>query len=57
LVEGTLIAQMHFGLPSLAEAQRFHASKLRKSGVKRKGKDITAQILKSLRDHPKKPLR
>ena len=57
LVEGTVIAQLHFGLPTLAEAARFHASKLRKSGVKRKGKDITPQILKSLRDHPKKPLR
>lgn len=57
LVEGTVIAQKHFGLPSLAEAERLHASKLRKSGVKRKGKDITPQILKSLRDHPKKPLR
>jgi hypothetical protein len=42
------------GYPNRARAERELAGILRKAGKARKGKTITAAMLKSLRDHPKK---
>jgi hypothetical protein len=56
LLDTTVILQQHLGLATLAEAERILAKKLRNAGVKRKGEFITARMLKSLRDHPKKGL-
>jgi hypothetical protein len=51
-----IVKQFH-GLRTVTDAERFLAKKLREAGKKRKGKAVTAAMLKSLRDHPKKPLR
>jgi hypothetical protein len=48
------IVQRREGLPTKSAARRSLAVKLRKAGETRRGKHVTAQILKSLRDHSKK---
>jgi hypothetical protein len=47
------VKQFH-GLRTVTDAERFLAKRLREAGKKRKGKPVTAETLKSLRDHPKK---
>jgi hypothetical protein len=48
------ILKRRFGLPTKSAAERLLAAKLRKAHETRRGKPVTAQTLKSLRDHNRK---
>jgi hypothetical protein len=54
LVNMVTIVQQWKGFPSRREAEEYVAERLRKGGKKRRGQEITAKMLKSLRDHFKK---
>jgi hypothetical protein len=56
LLEIVAIAQTTKKLPTLRQAEEYIAERLAGVGVKRRGKRITAAVLRSLRDHPKKKL-
>jgi hypothetical protein len=56
LLEAVAIAQQTKGFSALRQAEIYVAKRLAKIGKKRRGKPITASVLRSLRDHPKKKL-
>lgn len=52
--EAVLVIQRHFNTPTRKRAEDLLARKLTSAGVTRSGEEITASMLKSLRDHKKK---
>jgi hypothetical protein len=56
LLEAVAIAQGTKGFSTLRQAEKYVAERLAKAGRTRRGEPITASVLRSLRDHPKKKL-
>ena len=54
LVDMVTIVQQWKGFPNRREAEEYVAARFTKAGKKRRGQEITAKMLKSLRDHFKK---
>lgn len=55
-LEAVSVLKRARGYPNRGRAERELAGILRKAGKTRMGEPVTAAMLKSLRDHPKKPL-
>jgi hypothetical protein len=54
LVNEVILVQSWKGLATRREAEEYVAAGCRKAGKRRKGEEITARVLKSLRDHLKR---
>jgi hypothetical protein len=56
LLEAVTIARQAHRFSTLRQAEKYVAERFAKAGRKRRGKVITASVLRSLRDHPKKAI-
>jgi hypothetical protein len=56
LLEAVTIARQAHRFSTLRQAEKYVAERFARAGRKRRGKVITASVLRSLRDHPKKAI-